>query len=434
MPEKFDVIIVGAGPAGTAAALALAKEGLKVVVFERGEYPGAKNMFGGTLYYTEVIDSLIPDFWQEAPIERYITRHALVITEQDAWVDFAYTDKRFAELPYNAVSLLRSKFDQWFAEKARAAGALIVPDTLIEGLVFDGSRVSGVRAGKDDESVHADVVILAGGANSQLLEKAAPDHLESPRDYAVAAKEILALSPEKIERRLNLGEKEGVCFSYIGDCLKGLAGGAFLVTNRSTLSIGVVARLTALKESEISIADLLEHFKAHAAVQPLVKDAVLKEYSGHMIPEGGLDTAPPISGDGFLIVGDSAKLLCSTGLTLQGMNYAMASGIAAAEAIKEAIAARDFSAAALGAYRTKLAHSFVLPSLQTFREAPEFLANPRLYSTYPAMLCGFLRKVYGAGDQPRKKFLRLWGEERKARVSLWTLAKDIWCAARGLLW
>ena len=77
MPEKFDVAVVGAGPAGSTAALVLARAGMKVALFERGEQPGDKNMFGGALFYTEVLQEMLPDFWQLAPIERYVTRHIL---------------------------------------------------------------------------------------------------------------------------------------------------------------------------------------------------------------------------------------------------------------------------------------------------------------------------------------------------------------------
>lgn len=434
MPEKFDVIIVGAGPAGATAALVLAKAGLKIAVFERGEYPGSKNMFGGTLYYTEIIDNIIPGFWQEAPIERYTTRHALVITSGDSRVDLAYTDKQFADVPYNAVSLLRSKFDKWFAEKAQDAGALIVPDTVIDELVFEGKRVTGVKAARDNGLVKADVVIIAEGANSLLVEKAGLGNEQSPQDYAVAAKEMLALPSETIEQRLNLNDGEGACYSFIGDCIMGIEGGAFLYTNQATVSIGVVARLTSLKKRKISIVDLLEHFKEHSCMKPIIKGALLKECSGHLIPEGGLKSSPRIHADGVLVVGDAAGFLCSTGLTLQGMNFAIASGFAAGEAIKKAKENNDFSKKGLASYKEKLAQSFVLPTLQTFQHAPAFLANPRIYTTYPSILCGVLRSIYKGGDHPRKKFLKLLLAERKDKLSLWSFTKDIVSGGRGLLW
>ena len=69
--EKFDVIVVGTGPAGTTAAYVLAKAGAEVLLVERANFPGAKNVFGGILY-TPVLNRLIPEFWEEAPVERHI--------------------------------------------------------------------------------------------------------------------------------------------------------------------------------------------------------------------------------------------------------------------------------------------------------------------------------------------------------------------------
>lgn len=58
--ERFDVIVVGAGPAGAAAALRLAEQRVKVLVIERGMAPGAKNMMGGRIY-THSLERLVPD-------------------------------------------------------------------------------------------------------------------------------------------------------------------------------------------------------------------------------------------------------------------------------------------------------------------------------------------------------------------------------------
>lgn len=81
--ERFDVIVVGAGPAGAAAAYTMAKSGLKVALIERGEFPGSKNLFGGVVYRKQLED-LIPDFWQEAPLERTIVEQRLWILAEDS--------------------------------------------------------------------------------------------------------------------------------------------------------------------------------------------------------------------------------------------------------------------------------------------------------------------------------------------------------------
>lgn len=72
--EQFDVIVVGAGPAGSAAALITARAGLKVLLLERGEYPGAKNVSGAAFYGSAIMNQLIPEWWLQAPVERYICR------------------------------------------------------------------------------------------------------------------------------------------------------------------------------------------------------------------------------------------------------------------------------------------------------------------------------------------------------------------------
>lgn len=434
MPEKFDAIIVGAGPAGVTAALVLAQAGCKVAVFERGEQPGSKNMFGGMLYYTEVIDKILPDFWKEAPIERYITKHNLVFTSEDSSVSITFADKQFSQIPYNAVTLLRAKFDRWLAEKAQAAGALIIQETLVNEFVYEGRRIVGVKAARDAGVVLADVVIIAEGANSLLVKKAGLGGDTSPEDFAVAAKEILALPSEVIEKRVNLEKGEGACYSIIGDCIQGVEGGGFLFTNRTSLSVGVVGRLSSLQRRKISISELLEHFKNHPSVSHIIKGATIKEYSGHLIPEGGLKRSPGIYGDGVLVAGDAAGFLCSTGLTLQGMNFAVASGFAAAEAVKKARECNDFSKKGLSCYKKLLKESFVLPTLQTFRNAPIFLANPRIYSTYPSILCGVFRRIFKSGDHPRKKFMRLAMAELREKLPLWCFIKDTFSGVRALLW
>ena len=71
--EKFDCIVVGAGPAGTTCAYTLAKAGLSVVLLERGEAPGSKNVMGGILYST-ILNKVIPNFWEEAPVERRVVK------------------------------------------------------------------------------------------------------------------------------------------------------------------------------------------------------------------------------------------------------------------------------------------------------------------------------------------------------------------------
>lgn len=433
--KKFDAIIVGAGPAGTTAALTLAQAGLNVAVFERGEQPGGKNMSGGVLYYAAALDELIPDFWENAPIERYVTRHDIILVTEDSSFSVAYKDNEFGKPPYNGVTLLRAKFDPWYAARAEEAGARLIPETVVDGLIKDGEKVVGVRVRRDQGEVYADAVIIADGANSLLARQAGLRKDFTAPDMSVAAKEVLALPAETIDTRFNLNNGEGVAQSFIGSITRGMEGGGFLYTNKASLSLGVVVGLSSLAERRVSITDVLEEFKSHPDIERAIKGATLKEYSGHLIPEAGLEMVPQLYDHGLMVAGDAAGFLVSTGLTLQGMNFAIASGHTAARALLAARDKGDFSKRGLSRYKTLLKESFVLKDMRTFRHAPAMLDNPRLYEVYPRLVCGVARRVFQTGGQPRKKIYHLLRAEMKSKkLSLFQLIKDIIQAGRALLW
>ena len=433
--EKFDVVIVGAGPAGSTAALALAQAGSKVALFERGEEPGQKNMFGGILHYSESLNELIPDFWTHAPVERYITRYTTTFLTSNSSLSSSFADNEFAQPPYNGFTLLRAKFDRWYAQQAQEAGAFLVPETTVDDLVWDGKKkVIGIKTGRDDGILYADLVIVADGVNSLLAQKAGLRNDFSPSDFSVSAKEVLALPREIIEERFDLIDNEGLAHLFVGECTQGIEGGAFLYTNKASLSIGVVAKLSALQERKISIADLLESFKAHPSVKRAIRDTTLKEYSGHLIPEAGINLVPQLYGNGILLAGDAAGFVLSTGLTLEGMNFAIASGLAAAEAAKMAKESGDFSQEGLASYRKYLEKTFVLKDLKTFRHMPDLLTNPRIYEAYPSIACGVARRIYGVTGQPRKKIMSILRAEMKGKISIWRFIKDMIKAGRASVW
>jgi electron transfer flavoprotein-quinone oxidoreductase len=200
-----------------------------------------------------------------------------------------------------------------------------------------------------------------------------------------------------------------------------------------SISLGVVANLKRLQERKVSIAELLEDFKKHPCLKEFLKDATLKEYSGHLIPEGGLNAIPKLYGDGILLVGDAAGLVYSTGLVLEGMNFAITSGFVAAEAVKKAKQSGDFSKKSLAQYETLLNNSFVLKDLKNFRRTPNLLAGSRLYEVYPELACAIAHRLFQVDGKPRKKLLALVKDQMKGRTSLPKAIKDVIAVWRALL-
>lgn len=360
--ERFDAIIVGAGPAGSAAALTMARAGLKVALIERGEFPGAKNIFGGVIYRKQLED-LVPEFWKEAPLERMIVEQRMWILGADSVVTVGHRNERYKEPP-NCWTGLRVKFDQWFASKAEKAGALPIYETVVTELIRHEQRVVGVRTDREDGDLYADVVIVADGVNS-LLGKQLGVHREwQPDQVSLAVKEVIALPREKIQDRFNLEDNEGCTIEFVGETC-GMAGLGFLYTNQDTLSLGVGVMVSDLKKHRIKPYQILDGVKQHPMIRRLLQGGEVKEYSGHLIPEGGFDSIPPLAGDGWMICGDAAQMV--NAVHREGTNLAMTSGRLAAETVIAAKAAGDFSVATLQEYDKLIRASFIHKDLKKYR-------------------------------------------------------------------
>ncbi len=170
--QQFDAIVVGAGPAGSSAALAMARAGLQVALIERGEYAGAKNVSGAALYAPNLLAGLLPDYWEEAPVERYMTRRVVTFLGKEAATSLDFRTNRFSKPPYNGFTILRPRFDRWLANKAEEAGALLITSTVVDDLLYKNKQVIGVRCRREEGDLYAPIVIAADGANSFLAKNA----------------------------------------------------------------------------------------------------------------------------------------------------------------------------------------------------------------------------------------------------------------------
>jgi electron transfer flavoprotein-quinone oxidoreductase len=423
----FDVIVVGAGPAGACAALTAARAGLRALLIERGPFPGSKNMYGGVVY-PRILDDLVPQWWEEAPVQRWVTRRStMILTDQQALtVDFR--SAKWGAPPYNGATAYRPDWDHWLAGKAVDAGAQLVCDTTVTGLLRDeGGRVTGVRTDRPDGDLTAHVVIACDGVNSFLAKEAGLYPHTDASNYTLGVKETLALPKEVIDERFGVRGREGVDIEILGGT-SGVNGGGFLYTNLDTLAVGVVLKLPKLAAQQLRPEDIIANLKRSAGIAPLVEGAELKEYSAHLIPEAGLAMMPTMVHDGMLVAGDAAALCLAAGIWLEGVNFAMASGMYAGRAAVAAVGRGDVSKAGLGDYLTRLESTFVLRDHRKLRSAPSLVLSDRVQHLYPELITNVVERMFRVDNPHPKPGLRriLTQEAKRAGVRRRDLARDGW--------
>jgi len=398
---RFDAVVVGAGPAGSAAALALARAGRSVVLLERGPFPGSKNVYGGVVY-GRVLDEIVPRWWEEVPVQRWVVRRSTMLLTGTQALSVDFHTEAWAAPPYNGMTVYRADFDAWLAGKAVDAGARLVTATVATGLLRDrAGRVVGVRTDRPDGDLHAQVVIACDGVNSFLAKEAGLLPRADAAHHTLGVKEVLALPREVIEERFGLRAGQGLDIEMLG-CTRGIPGGGFLYTNADTVSVGVILDLTGLAAAAVRPEELLADLKAHPAVAPYLRGATVKEYSAHLIPEGGYDAMPRLHHDGLLIAGDAAGMTLAAGIWVEGVNFAIGSGLAAGRAAAVAVADGDVSRRSLAAYRREVERSFVLADHKRLRGAPRLLLSERLQRHYPALACDLAEGVFTV-DNPTPK-------------------------------
>jgi electron transfer flavoprotein-quinone oxidoreductase len=427
----FDAVVVGAGPAGSAAALALARAGRSVVLVERGPFPGSKNVYGGVVY-GRVLDEVVPEWWTEVPVERWVVRRSTMMMTNTQSVSVDYRSAAWGEAPYNGMTTLRSRFDSWLAAKAVEAGAVLVTSTVATHLLRDaGGRIVGVRTDREQGELWAKVVVACDGVNSFLAKEAGLMPGAEASHHTLGVKEVLDLPRQVIDERFGVRGDEGVDIEMLG-CTRGIPGGGFLYTNADTVSLGVVLSLTHLAESKVRPEELIADLRHHPSIAPYLRDATLREYSAHLIPEGGYDTMPVMVTDGMLVAGDAAGMTLAAGIWLEGVNFAIGSGLAAGRAIDRAIAGGDCSATGLASYRADLEGQFVLADHKRLRNAPGLVLSERIQQRYPGLVCDLVEGMFTVTNPvPKRGALRVTrAAAAKHGVKLRQLAADTARAAR----
>lgn len=404
--DAFDAIVVGAGLAGSTAAITMAREGLDVLVIERGRYPGAKNVFGGVLY-TPTLRQLVD--LSEAPLERYVAERRFGMLSDEDETAVSFRPGEWHEAPHNdSYTVKRGEFDRWLAEQAVDEGVVLVTETTVTGLLKRDGQIVGVQTDRPDGSITAPYVVLAEGGNSLVSEAADLKSPDRPENIAVGVKEVLEFPDREgvIDDRFRLSGDAGVSYHYFGEGAVDRAfGGGFVYTNDETISIGLAYRLSDAAGVQPDPEGTLNAFKSHPAIAPLVRDARTVEYGAKTIPEGGHDTIPALVHDGAVLVGDTAGLVLNNGIHLEGTNMAVESGYLAGRTIAEAADRGRTDAEALAPYREELESSFVVENLRRYEWLIDHTQEDRdlLFEELPNALADASTEYFRMDREPKQR-------------------------------
>jgi len=421
--EGFEVAVVGAGPAGSAAALTLAREGVQVLLVERGTFPGSKNVFGGRIY-SYALKRLLGERWKDAPVERFVRKEGITFMTADSSFSVEYESKD----PTGSFTSIRSKFDKWLAEEAEKAGASLITDSRVDDLVLERGIVKGIMAGPD--KIPTDVVIACDGTTTNLARKAGLASMLEPREVSIGMKDVIELPADKMEERLGLEPEEGAAHVFVGECSGGLRGGGFLYTNKDSLALGMVVGADDISTKKVPSHTLMDRLRNHRKVRRLIRGGKTIEYDAHMIPEAGPKMLTRPYTGGMLVAGDAAGHLLNNGYTFRGVDMAIVSGIAAAQTILEARKRKDYSAQSLQTYARRLREEPALKDMYTFSKVPRYLRNNRLYNVYPELVCNAAEAIYRVDGNRKRKIYKELRTQTKGKVSTISLIRDLLAGAR----
>lgn len=388
--NKIDVLFVGAGPASLAGAIKL-KQLLNqkridqsVAIIEKAERIGQHHL-SGAIIEAQVLDELLPG-WQNDEDDKFVRQllSSRIMLDEFYFLRGKNTAFRVPDMLIppslqnkEAYALSISELVNWLSGIATKLGVEIYTGFAAKEIVIENNRVLGIKLGdkgldKDKnplsnyvpgEMIEAKATVLGEGSAGQLAEKVVNkfnlNARKNPQIYAMGVKEIIKL-PEN-----NTFGANRVIHTLGYPMPPDVYGASSIYSMRDNLvAVSLVMSLD-WRYADLNPQQELQLFKSHRMIQGFLKGGKVVSYGAKTFPEGGYYSVPQLVADGVIIVGDAAGL--TNAKKRKGLRYAIKSGIAAGEAIYQAIEKQDFRAESLIKYHDLLNDSFVMKELYASR-------------------------------------------------------------------
>jgi electron-transferring-flavoprotein dehydrogenase len=355
LPEReameFDVVIVGAGPAGLAGAIRLKQVNpdINVVVVEKGSEVGA-HILSGAVVDPAGLDRLLPDWRNEdSPLRTAVSDDRFYYLGETGSVRLPNVMMPPLMSNHGNYIVSLGEVCRWLGQKAEALGVEIYPGFAAAEVLYDvNGAVAGVATGdmgigKNGEAkdsftrgmeLRAKYTLFAEGARGnlgkQLIAKFGLGDGREPQKFGIGLKELWQVAPEK--------HRKGMVQHSFGWPLDGsTGGGSFLYHfDDNLVSVGFVVHLN-YTNPYLSPFEEFQRFKTHPLVRDTFAGGKRLSYGARALTEGGYQSVPKLSFPGGALIGCDAGFMNVP--RIKGSHNAMLSGIMAAEAAAAALAA-----------------------------------------------------------------------------------------------